>query len=30
MAKSIFMEQLRGELRLSGYSIRAEKAYLFG
>lgn len=29
MAKSPFMEQLRGEMRLRGYSIRTEKTYLF-
>lgn len=29
MAKSQFIEQLRGEMRLRGYSIRTEKTYLF-
>ena len=29
MVKSLFMEQLRGEMRLRGYSIRTEKTYLF-
>lgn len=29
MAKSPFIEQLRGEMRLRGYSIRTEKTYLF-
>lgn len=30
MARSTFMEQLRGELWLWGYSVRAEMAYVFG
>ena len=29
IAKSPFIEQLRGEMRLRGYSIRTEKTYLF-
>lgn len=29
MTKSPFLEQLRGEMRLRGYSIRTEKTYLF-
>jgi integron integrase len=29
MSKSPFIEQLRGEMRLRGYSIRTERAYLF-
>lgn len=29
MTKSPFIEQLRGEMRLRGYSIRTEKTYLF-
>lgn len=29
MARSPFMEMVRGEMRLRGYSIRTEKSYLF-